>query len=450
MQKLKLIRQILAAGVFLAFILMFARFDTFGNLAGLPGSLQLGPALLQHAGWAAAAFSIGIILFTMIAGRVYCSILCPLGLLQDLVLRIKRLFARVSYRPMPALGKLHFGLAGLLIGAGFAGFMLPLAIFEPFAVAGRIFTALFQPLTTMIFKFAGSFAGSGVNWLGQAAIKPSALQNTILVAATALLLAFICLKWGRVYCNSICPVGAILRLAAGRSLLKVSLDREKCVSCGLCANICKAGCIDTKDKSVDNSRCVACFNCLDTCRFEALTYQGASKTEPAFSAGRRNFAAGMAAAAAGYLVPGALLAKESAPNSILPPGAGNHERFYSTCISCHLCVTACPSSVIRPSSPEQSLLSLQQPSLNFDLGMCEQNCNLCSQVCPVMAIKPVTPEDKKLLKIGEVVYKKHLCVVVTNQTDCGACAEHCPTQAVRMIPYQNNLMNLCFNLFKAN
>ncbi|HMM59729.1 MAG TPA: 4Fe-4S binding protein, partial [Candidatus Rifleibacterium sp.] len=281
------------------------------------------------------------------------------------------------------------------------------------------------------------------NWLGMASLKPFDVAGTAIVVAMTLLLFILCWRWGRVYCNSLCPVGAVLRMIAGHSMVKVVIDTEKCVSCGVCEKICKAGCIDAATKTIDNSRCIACFNCLDSCRLSGILLKAGAnkhtKTSAPTSNGRRAFVGGLAAAAAGYFLPVKL---QSAPaaDTILPPGAGNHKDFSSRCISCHLCVAACPSSVIRPSSPGTGLRSLQQPSLVFDLGMCEQNCNLCSQICPVMAIKPIITEHKKFLKIGEVVYKQNLCVVETNGTDCGACAEHCPTQAVRMVPYRNNLM----------
>lgn len=444
MKHLKKIRQMLGLAMFCAFILMFIRFDSFGWLAELINFTQFAPLALGQFMWSAAGIIIGILLLTAIAGRVYCSVLCPLGLLQDAILRLKRVFRKPAFKTLPSRAGLHFGLAGLVIGCAFAGLMLPVSIFEPFALAGRFFAAIFQPAAAMLFKFKSSLAGDSVSWLGQASLKPFDGLNFAMVAVSLAFLLILCIKWGRIYCNTLCPVGALLRLVAGNSYLKIALAPEKCVSCGMCVNVCKAGCIDANAKTVDNSRCVACFNCLDTCKLSGITLQGLHNTgitgKTSISPGRRAFTGGLISAAAGYLIPTSVIAQPETATAILPPGAESQALFRSRCISCHLCVAACPSSVIRPASPAPGVLSIQQPSLNFDLGMCEQNCNLCSQICPVMAIRPVIAEHKKFLKIGEVVYKKHLCVVETNGTDCGACAEHCPTQAVRMVPYRNNLM----------
>lgn len=453
MPYLKRIRQFLALVMLAAFILIFVRFDSFGSMLAAIGLPQFAPALTGPFMWSSVAVIVAILLLTAAFGRVYCSIICPLGLLQDLILRIRRLFSKAGYRSLPSLAWLHAVIAALVGGTWLAGYMLPTATLEPFAAGGRILAGIFQPLAAFLFKYKSSFFGDSVNWLGMASFKPFDVAGTTIVTVMTLLLLFLCFRWGRVYCNSLCPVGAILRLVAGHSLVKIVIDTEKCVSCGVCAKICKAGCIDAAARTIDNSRCIACFNCLDTCRLNGITLKSGSdrhtagsinletetKPLPAAPNGRRAFIGGLAAAATGYFLPGKLQSNPSA-DTILPPGAGNHKDFSSRCISCHLCVAACPSSVIRPSSPGTGLRSLQQPSLVFDLGMCEQNCNLCSQICPVMAIKPIMAEHKKFLKIGEVVYKQNLCVVETNGTDCGACAEHCPTQAVRMVPYRNNLM----------
>ncbi|MDR0825199.1 MAG: 4Fe-4S dicluster domain-containing protein, partial [Prevotella sp.] len=46
-----------------------------------------------------------------------------------------------------------------------------------------------------------------------------------------------------------------------------------------------------------------------------------------------------------------------------------------------------------------------------------------------------TQEEKQMTQIGRVTFNEDICIVHTEETNCGACAEHCPTQAVSMIPY---------------
>lgn len=47
---------------------------------------------------------------------------------------------------------------------------------------------------------------------------------------------------------------------------------------------------------------------------------------------------------------------------------------------------------------------------------------------------------KKLTQLGKVNFIKENCIVETEGTDCGACSEHCPTKAVYMVPYKDNLV----------
>ena len=53
---------------------------------------------------------------------------------------------------------------------------------------------------------------------------------------------------------------------------------------------------------------------------------------------------------------------------------------------------------------------------------------------------PLTIEQKAITQIGRVVFVKENCVVVNNGDNCGACAEHCPTKAVNMVPYNDHLV----------
>ena len=51
----------------------------------------------------------------------------------------------------------------------------------------------------------------------------------------------------------------------------------------------------------------------------------------------------------------------------------------------------------------------------------------------------ITVEEKKSLQVGIATFFINRCIVKTEGTDCGACSEHCPTQAVHMVPYEGTL-----------
>ena len=95
----------------------------------------------------------------------------------------------------------------------------------------------------------------------------SALAAAVVSVAAVLVLAV----WkGRWFCNRLCPVGACLALASRRPLVKLGIDASKCVSCGMCERVCKAGAIDAKAKTLDNSQCVRCLDCIGVCGRKAV------------------------------------------------------------------------------------------------------------------------------------------------------------------------------------
>lgn len=125
---------------------------------------------------------------------------------------------------------------------------------------------------------------------------------------------------------------------------------------------------------------------------------------------------------------------------VSPPGSESIDHFTQYCTACHLCVNECPSQVLKPTWLDYGIEGVFQPKLDFDDAFCRYLCVRCSEVCPTGAIKPISLEEKKTLQIGRVELIFDLCIVKTDKKDCGACAEHCPTQAVSMKPYKRYLM----------
>jgi ferredoxin len=123
----------------------------------------------------------------------------------------------------------------------------------------------------------------------------------------------------------------------------------------------------------------------------------------------------------------------------MPPGSRNREHFMGACTACHLCVSACPSGVLKPSLFEYGFWGMLQPFMDFGASFCNHECTRCTEICPNGAILPLTVEQKRITQIGVVRFERENCVVVTEGTACGACSEHCPTKAVTMVPYEGEL-----------
>jgi ferredoxin len=202
--------------------------------------------------------------------------------------------------------------------------------------------------------------------------------------------------------------------------------------------------------TVDDSRCVSSFNCISVCKKGGVEYdfrykKKASKSELTYNGNsRRTFLL-----VSGGVIATAATAKAKSLTSndpilkrkpIMPPGALNADRFEQKCTACQLCVTKCPMNVLKPATLQYGISGIMQPHLEFSGHVfCTYECNICTSVCPTGALQHLPIEEKKLAQIGIAVFRKDLCVVYTDETDCGACSEHCPTQAVHMVPYKNGL-----------
>lgn len=451
-------------GLLLAYLLDLWRVmpPSFGKLF----SLQLLPAVIAgHVGIVAALFVI-----TVLFGRVYCSVLCPLGIMQDVILRIKRRVVKLRgrrkrvrhryYAPLKLLRYMVLAVVALCLVSGFA---FPAMMLDPYSIFGRIATALFKPAVVWINDVNAAWLNeAGHYWIYL--IAHQSTSAAVVTVSAVMLLAIIWLVWwrGRIWCNSICPVGTLLGMMSKYSLLGVRIDAGKCTACGVCEAACKAGCINSGGRRVDGDRCVSCFSCLDKCNFGAISYSlprplwcksmSNEADTDAGDASRRTFlrnSALLAGVAAGGRVMAMVDGAEGCTvegvervGSVkaMPPGAVSREHFESRCTSCQLCVSKCPTQVLKPAFMENGLRGVMQPYMNFRVeSFCNYECRLCTEVCPTHALTGLSIEDKKLVRVGEARLLKKYCIVKTRKQDCGACAEHCPTGAVKMVPYENGL-----------
>jgi ferredoxin len=121
-------------------------------------------------------------------------------------------------------------------------------------------------------------------------------------------------------------------------------------------------------------------------------------------------------------------------NAITPPGSFYLEHFNNACTACHLCVSACPTGVLRPSLFEYGIFGMMQPFMDYKTGFCHYECTKCSKVCPNGAILPLTIEQKQTTQIGVARFVRCNCIIFTDGILCSECSEHCPTKAIKMTP----------------
>lgn len=270
---LRKIRITLAAICFVAVTLLFLDFTgTLHLWFGWLAKIQFLPAVL------ALNFVVIAILLvlTLLFGRIYCSVICPLGIFQDCVSNLssrrKGKKARFSYSK--EIKWLRYGVLVLFVIALVAGLNALVALLAPYSAYGRMVQSLLAPvwqwgnnLLAWIAERQDSYALVTKDvWL-------KSLPTLIVAAVTFVVVVALAWRNGRTYCNTICPVGTTLSFFSRFAMFRPVIDKSKCKSCHACERKCKAACIDVDNHKIDYSRCVDCFDCIDSCRLGALKYR---------------------------------------------------------------------------------------------------------------------------------------------------------------------------------
>lgn len=460
---LKKIRIALAAVFFVGITLLLVGIGQqwwgwMAKLQFLPACLALNVAVIAF-----------LVLLTFVCGRIYCSVICPMGVYQDIVLGVRRSLgklqmkrfarraakAKAAGKPVPKMGRrlgktfgyklehkaLRYGVWAVFVLCLILGIQVIVALIAPYSAYGRIVTSI---------------------------VSPNGWIVPLIALVTLVTVTYLAWTDGRSWCNNICPVGTTLSFISRFSLFRMTIDESKCVACGKCYKNCKASCIDGEAHKIDCSRCVVCFDCVENCNEGALKLRFAYgpkakaaaapaepvatvKAEPvapaepvaeAPDAGKRAFLLGalMAGSAVALEAQEAKLDGGLAPvvdkkapkraQRLVPPGALSAKNFYDHCTACQLCIANCPNNVLRPSTDPAHLM---QPKMGFERGFCRPECTTCSQVCPAGAILPITKEEKTMVHIGRAVVDYDLCIANKGEVSCGSCAAHCPAGAISMV-----------------
>ena len=468
-----MLRKLRIALALICFVLITLLFCGIGShWWGFLAKLQFLPSCL-----ALNFLSIAIILLlTFVFGRLYCSVICPLGVFQDLVIFLRRQYGKLanklrinalkrakkkgvkarvsSVSPLKHYGYrrehriARYSVLAVTVVSAVCSLQLLLVLLAPYSAYGRMVHTAFD-------------------LIGGASVPLALLLTAIF---TFILISVCAWMWGREWCNTVCPVGSALSLVSRYSLFRPEIDSSKCVACGKCYSKCKAYCIDGQNHKIDTSRCVVCFDCLDNCAEGAISYRfrlpfarrgkasesckdsaGSSQkpsepekaTQSASGVSRRAFlsagavALGSAAlqAADNKVLHGAIadITPKSNPTRkghLVPFGAKGEKHFYDRCTACQLCVSNCPNNVL---SPSKDLGHLLQPVMAYEKGYCRPECNECGKVCPAGAILPLETGAKLNIRIGTAKVDYDSCLAAQGKAGCGNCTRHCPVGAVRMV-----------------
>lgn len=406
-------------------------------------SVFSGRTLIKGFLWGA-----GILVVTVLLGRVFCSFICPMGTIQHIAGSVrpalkgaamvranqKSAGQRIKYLVLILL------LAGALLGLNMAGMLDPMALLFR-SVALAVLPAIGTGLRSFFDALAASDtkALSMLSYAGEVLVSPvfgydhQAYQTGWFIGAVFLVILFLNRIQPRFWCRVLCPLGAMLGIFSRFSMLKLVKYPAKCTDCKLCTRHCQGAASPKPGEAWETAECLTCFNCHNVCPEDALAFKFKVdlKLNRQPDIGKRALLSGLLA---GVSLP--YLArldgrhdKISDPRLIRPPGSLPEEKFLELCQRCGLCMKACPTNVINPTLAEAGLAGFWTPRLIMTQGYCEYTCTLCGSVCPTGAISDITVRDKIGLpiKIGSAYIDRGRCLPWSGNVPCIVCQEVCPT-----------------------
>ena len=406
-------------------------------------SLLSGYTLVKGFLWGA-----GILVLTILLGRVFCSFICPFGTIHHAVgtfkpalkgSRMVQANLRMSDQKIKYF-ILILLLVAAVLGLNAAGLMDPIAfLFRSLALAavpglGAGLRSIFEAMAASDFKIL-NLAGYGAEVLVSPIFGYSqpAYQTAWFIGFIFLVILFLNRIRPRFWCRTLCPLGALLGIFSRISILKLEKYAQKCTACNLCLKHCQGAASPRPDQEWETAECLMCLNCFNVCPEDALAFRFVWSPEPNRKPdiGRRALLGGLTAGISFPLFArlDGRIDKVSDPRLIRPPGSLPEKEFLELCQRCGLCMKVCPTNVINPTLAEAGVAGFWTPRLIMTQGYCEYTCTLCGSVCPTGAIQEITVNEKikQPIKIGSAYIDRGRCLPWSGNAPCIVCQEVCPT-----------------------
>ncbi len=414
-------------------------------------------ALATHALYRGLLWSLIILLPTLFLGRFFCGWVCPMGTLQHYVggmysesKRGKQRIESNRYKRWQTI-KYVVLIAGLV--AAFFGSMA-IGWLDPFSLLVRSLGLALLPafnfavhavLLPMEQSNVGLIRTTGetLHTVLQATVldfRQTHFAQGIVLGVLFVVILAASLRVTRLWCRSLCPLGALLGAVSRWSVLGLHKDAETCTRCNRCLLNCQGGDDPIGGVPWRKSECLMCMNCVDSCPEHSLTFRffRNEKEVATPDIGRRRAVTGMAAGVVAVPLMRANTGMGKSRNDRLlrPPGSLDEEEFLSRCIRCGECMKVCPNNSLHPTLEQAGLQGLWTPTLVPRIGYCEPSCVLCSEVCPTGAIWQITPKEKgwvvgvgaqsQPVRLGTAFYDRGRCLPWAEATECIVCEEWCP------------------------
>jgi polyferredoxin len=422
-------------------------------------------ALAGHALYRGLVWSLLVLVPTLFLGRFFCGWICPLGTLQHGFASLNPSFKRGKQRIDSNRYKrwhtikyivLIAGLIAACFGSMFIG------VLDPFSLLVRSIGLSFLPASQIAARSvlvpmqqshleAVRSAGAWLDHSLRATLldfRQAHFSQSLVFGFLFAAILLLSLRVTRVWCRSICPLGAILGLLSRYSILGLSKNKQACDNCKRCLLHCQGGDDPIGNAKWRKSECLLCMNCVSSCPTHALQFKFfRPSSNPAAEVaapdlGRRRTVTALAAGIAAVPVMRANtgLGKGRTDTLLRPPGSLDESTFLSRCIRCGVCMKVCPNNALQPTIFQAGFEGLWTPALVPRIGYCEPSCVLCSEACPTGAIWQITPQEKGWVvgigdphqvkhdpvRLGTAFYDRGRCLPWAEATQCIVCEEWCP------------------------
>jgi len=392
-----------------------------------------------------------MVLLTLLLGRFFCGWICPLGCVIDMAGSGTRKRAEINDVVNKKIRRYKFYILGLITLFAIWGKQIAW-FFDPTVIMGRFVSINLIPFATSIFDSAFIFLIKifrAVPELKDAYhfLKPTILgvkayffSNAGIIFIYFLFAVLGALFMRRLWCRTICPLGALYSIIGRFSPLKRVV--KGCIECGMCKSKCRMGAIKD-DMSYVQGECVLCMDCIYDCPSHATAFRffapplrekGIKKEDDKTGISRRDFLVFLSLP----LVLSAFrfrVAKRMRSGIIRPPAALEEGDFLNRCIRCGNCMKVCITNGLQPVIFKAGFEGVWTPELVPEIGYCEYRCTLCGNTCPTGAIQPLTLEKKMKTKLGTAVITQSICIPWAEGKECIVCEEHCPVpdKAIKLI-----------------
>lgn len=365
-------------------------------------------------------FAAAMLALTLVFGRFFCGWLCPLGSTADLVGCFRRKGKKGREEIDAANAKLRKPKFLLLIAITvLAAAGLQLAwVFDPLAIFARFISLNLIPAATfaayVVYRPLKSVLG----------INAYYFSHSLAIFAFFAAICGLAIAVPRLWCRSLCPLGAIYALTAKAALLNRTV--KECKDCKKCKSVCRMGAI-RDDSGYAKGECILCMDCVYDCPANITRFEW-SGAAPADKEGitRRDFLilSTLGISSLGFNFNLRHLRKQR--SVIRPPAALEEEEFINRCIRCGNCMKVCPTNGLQPVSFQSGFQGVWTPQLVPEIGYCEYNCTLCGKTCPTGAIRSISLDQKHDTGLGLAKVDRSICIAWAEEKQCIVCEEHCP------------------------